>query len=301
MKERVEKMAVLETDGLGSVPNLCKCAFCGQTNSATHPIYHSVFRSKEVGRWGCELHQTVHDVDEYGFAIYTCDRCISRHKRRLVLFWLMGWGWIAVCLILGCLCIVRFALDSPWMYAICLAATLGSGLIGVTFGRSLFDWYLRPWRALAVRHPQVALWLNAGFKFEGKDWPRFVRAGRDTESRGGPLKRREHGMYVSYEIYVWAGGLQNFSNKGPIEDNVHEAKQIFKSHEKRKEQYLRRYAKRSTPLKLTGKGAIVVFALIGAGFVIQQAMGLEFMGYVAGFVLLLIAGLKINENRGRYE
>ena len=108
-------------------------------------------------------------------------------------------------------------------------------------------------------------------------------------------------MYVSYEIYVWAGGLQNFSNKGPIEDNVHEAKQIFKSHEKRKEQYLRRYAKRSTPLKLSGKGAVVVFALIGAGFVIQQAMGLEFMGYVAGFVLLLIAGLKINENRGRYE
>lgn len=308
MAMKVEKMAVREVGGLGLTPNLCKCAFCGQTEAAMHPIYHSIFRAKEVGSRGSGKSKViVYDVDEYGFAIYTCDKCIGRHKRRLVLFWLVCWAWFAVCLTLCWLYCVNLASTSRMSAMMWMVATLGAVLVGGLVGISgLFDCYSRPWRDLAGRHPQVASWLNAGYKFERKDWPRVVRAGRDTESRGGPLKRRKHGMYVSYENYVWAGILQNFSNKGPIGDNVHEAEQIFKSQEERKEQYLRQNAKPSTPLKLSGKVRVIMFALLVAGLIIQirQIMGYEVRGYVGWTVLMFIVWLILEitkEDRGRRE
>lgn len=219
--------------------NFHSCAFCGQTRQSTHAIYHSVFRRTDV-----RLRE--YNIDRCGFAVYTCDKCLWRHRLRHFLgLTLIGTGY-SVCLALAGrvvfwgLCLGLdwgISADSPLLIMI----SIFGSILGV-FGGSLFAlmacypwlrrWFLA-WRKLVERHSVVAELLEKGYEFDA-DWLRLVREGLDTEKRLRTLERSafKYQTNVEHETYCWMGVLQDFNSGWGHEPKAAESLRYLQEREK---------------------------------------------------------------------
>ncbi len=187
-------------------------------------------------------------IDRCGFAVYTCDKCLWRHRLRQFLgLALIGAGY-SVCLALairvcfwgvGLGCAQGVSANSPLLVMIAIV-----GPIAVVFGGTLFALkacYPRLrrrfllWRKLVERHPVVAELLEKGYEFDA-DWSRLVRDGLDTEMRSRTLERPAFKCRTNkeHETYCWMGVLQNFNSGSAADGKTADALRYLREREKRR-------------------------------------------------------------------
>lgn len=187
-------------------------------------------------------------IDRCGFAVYTCDKCLWRHRSRQFLgLALIGAGY-SVCLALairvcfwgvGLGCAQGVSANSPLLVMIAIV-----GPLVVVFGGTLFALkacYPRLrrrfllWRKLVERHPVVAELLEKGYEFDA-DWSRLVRDGLDTEMRSRTLERPAFKSRTNkeHETYYWMGVLQDFNSGSAVDAKMAEALRYLLEREKRR-------------------------------------------------------------------